>query len=119
MNDNNDCPKLATQTKKVLTNIPLGLKAGHADYAVLRVFASWPGDAKLERTLDPEDLDLHPLATLHLANFNQVSLQLGINWFRGAVEQKVMASSKRAHEGRHSDTLREQKQARLGRELSY
>jgi hypothetical protein len=63
-----------------------------ASYPVLRVFASWPADADLERTLDitdkpplsrkqkmvqaedDEDIisydpDQHPLATLHLQSF--------------------------------------------------
>ena len=36
-NNNNDCSILATQTKGVLANIPLGLKVEDADYPVLRV----------------------------------------------------------------------------------
>jgi len=78
----------------VLKEIPLGLKAKGADYPILRVFASWPGEAWLDRTLEwkenpkqrskkpkrarlesradcSEDTDGHPLATLHLENFNK------------------------------------------------
>jgi hypothetical protein len=81
---------LAAKTMEVLASIPNGLKAEQTNYPVLRVFASWPGDAKLERTTiwkeeekrqsqtmveqgsdaDPiPDPDLHPLATLNPRNF--------------------------------------------------
>jgi hypothetical protein len=109
----------------------------------LRVFASWPGDAKLDRTLpnqqqnrkktqararrgpshstgqaaqDEElshDTDLHPLATLHLDNFNQTSKQLDINWFRGDVEQKEVVHLKRLPGREDSDMSRRRKRARL------
>ena len=75
---------------EVLASSPNGLKAEQTNYPVLRIFASWPGDAKLERTTiwkeeekrqsqtmveqgsdaDPiPDPDLHPLATLNPRNF--------------------------------------------------
>jgi hypothetical protein len=42
------------------------------------------------------DVDLHPLAALHLGNFNEVNMQLDINWFRGDVEQKEVVHFKRS-----------------------
>ena len=57
--------------------------------------------------------DLHLLATLHLANFRQVGKQFDINWYRGDVEQKAVVHL----EGRDSNMLQVQKQARL--ELCY
>ena len=143
-NDSNDCPKLATQTKDVLAKIPLGLKTEDADYPVLRVFASWEGEANLERTLDwkektnkknsartntqpiskqetgeddVEDPDHHPLATLHLANFRKVGEKLDQNWFRGDVEQKLVVHSKHAREEQDSESPRVRKCARLGEHL--
>jgi hypothetical protein len=99
-----------------LAKIPLGLKVKGADYPVLRVFASWPGEAKLERTkkssLDGIDPDSHPLATLHLANFNSVGQELDQNWFQGDVEQKLVVHSKRARE-QDSELSRVRKSARL------
>jgi hypothetical protein len=110
-----------------------------ADYPVLRVFASWQGEAKLERTLEwkaetgnqktprkkargiqqetsgegIEDPDHHPLATLHLANFQKVGEKLDQNWFRGDVEQKLVVHSKRAREEQGSESLHVRKSARL------
>ena len=97
-NDDNDCAKLFKMTETALSQIPMSIKMPGMDYPDLRVFASWPGDAKLCRTLrwreampkgskqmktqmfqesDSEDSDAtgavdpdgHPLATLHLENF--------------------------------------------------
>ena len=62
-----------------------------------------------------DDPDLHPLATLHLANFNRVGEELDIKWFKGDVEQKVVVHSKRAYEGEDSDASRMQKRGRLER----
>lgn len=70
-----------------MSNIPLGLKVNGAEYSVLRVFASLPGEAKLERTLEwdedvgnVKDPDGHPLATLHLANFKEGGEKLDEIW---------------------------------------
>ena len=108
-----DC---AAELDKVLKKILPGLTAGDADYPVLRVFASWPGEPNLERTLEWKeerkggeqkggkrnmsmdntvDPDHHPLATLDLAIFNEVGKKLDQDWFRG-VEEKVLVPSKRA-----------------------
>lgn len=87
-----------------------------APYPVLRVFASWKADAKLERTLIPKkskggkarkprakvdknsidvpDRDLHPLATLHLENFNRISHWLTKSRYRGDTEQAVVVFAK-------------------------
>jgi len=42
--------ELALQTHKALRDIPYGLTVTNAEYPILRVFASWPGDAKLDRS---------------------------------------------------------------------
>jgi hypothetical protein len=82
----------------------------NARYPILRVFASWEGDAKLERTLDLKDPegheatksraasedsvdvsdDAHPLATLHLENFVTISRSLAKSSFRGDKDQVVV-----------------------------
>jgi hypothetical protein len=90
--------EISGRTQTALASIPLGLKAIGADYPILRVFASWPGRAQLNQSMDwkenrdtkmrssteppnqfnreqsvddIEDPDLHPLATLHLDNFEK------------------------------------------------
>jgi hypothetical protein len=102
-----------------LAKVPLGLKVKNAEYPVLRVVASWPGEAELERTLtlkqpmntksrmdNIEDPDLHPLATLHLENFNQANERLGIQWFQGDMEQKLVVHAKRAREPQDCESPR-------------
>ena len=99
-----------------LTNIPHGLTIESAEHSVLRVFASWPGEAKLERTLKPRkttDLDKHPLAALDLETILSVSKGLNREWIRMAVEQRMVDHQKRAHEKQESES-RLQKHARLG-----
>jgi len=124
--DNDHISKL----DEVLKNIPLPLTADGADYPVLRVFASWPGRADLGQTQEwkeeqgegkrkggkrelsednTNDPDRHPLATLDLAVFNEVSEKLNRDWFRG-VEQEVVVSPKRAREEQNSRSLRCRKQ---------
>jgi hypothetical protein len=90
----------------------------NAPYPVLRIFASWPADAKLDRTQDlkkskggkatksrakvdensvdvtDSDADLHPLATLHLHNFNNISGMLAKSWYRNDTEQTVVVFAK-------------------------
>lgn len=76
-----------------------------ADYSVLRVFASFPGEAGLNRTNEwdsSRDTDGHPLATLHYANFKKVGEKLDQNWFRGHVEQELVVQLKRAREEEQS-----------------
>ena len=88
--------ELANSTKEALKNIPRGLKARGADYPVLRVFASWPGEAKLERTDEwPGDADKHPLACLHLENFEEVGYKLDADWFRRDLLEKVISSKEK------------------------
>jgi hypothetical protein len=136
----NEYAELANETQTVLTNVPLGLKVTGADYPVLRVFASWPGEAKLERTREwkkeqkpttrnqtntriltqgssvdnIDDPDLHPLATLHLANFIEAGKKLDEYWFRGDLEQKLVVDLKRAREEQDSGSPRLRKRAKLG-----
>jgi len=90
-----------------------------APYPVLRIFASWPAEAKLERTLvDPKkskrgeaiksraevdsvdvtDPDLHPLATLHLGNFNRIGGLLARSWYRNDTEPPVVFAEDRYDE---------------------
>ena len=81
----------------------------NAPYPILHVFASWPADAKLERTQDLEeskggevdedsvdfiDSDPHPLATLHSDNFINNSYKLAKAWFNNDVEQVVVTFAK-------------------------
>jgi hypothetical protein len=92
--DNNDCARLAERTKNVLVNIPNSLTFQGAPFPVLRIFASWPGDSKLERTLkqrvengkgledDIGDPDRHPLATLNLEHFQEFAETLQEDWLR-------------------------------------
>ena len=94
----------------------------NAEFPILRVFASWEGDANLDRSMakteqmkknkakDPAgnedlagekktpscDVDSHPLATLHLENFNRISKEMDVNWFRGIVEQNEVIHLKRS-----------------------
>lgn len=124
---NHDLAAFAESVDKTLAGIPFGLTIQGAKYPVLRIFASWPGDAKLDRTLrgwtggdlnrdltgddedhpenDPEDStedpDQHPLATLNLENFGQ---QLDLNYFRGDVEQKLVVPLKREYEHEEEDS---------------
>jgi len=102
--------ELALQTHDALQDIPCGLTVTNAEYPILRVFASWPGDAKLVQSKKPSqkssadnegveenhqyDVDLHPLASLHLDNFNHVSKEIGLKWFCGDVEQKEVVHAK-------------------------
>ena len=112
----NDGPELATRTKDALAKILLSpsLEVKGADYPILRVFASWPRETRLEQHIS-EDPDNHPLATLHMENFNKVGeeldrnwfllgsvkeagKELDRNWFKGAVQQTLVVPSKRARE---------------------
>jgi hypothetical protein len=85
---------VASHFRTALTKVEHSITIKNADYPVLRVFASYPADAKLDRTqdlneskgsatkvdedsVDVTDLDPHPLATLHLDNFKKISDSLG------------------------------------------
>ena len=107
---------MVNETKNALTNIPHGLTIEGAEHSVLRVFASWPAEAELERTLKPlkiTDLDQHPLAALNLETFESISKGLDLEWIRMDVEQNVAVYRKRAREEQESES-RLQKRARLG-----
>src|SRR5258708_1598349 len=95
--------ELAARTKTALENLPSGVEVKGADYPVLRIFASWPGEAGLDRTGEwklgaPIDPDGHPLATLHLTNFRNVGKTLFQKWFGRDVEEKLVVKLKRARE---------------------
>lgn len=88
----------------------------HAAYPIFRVFASWPGDPKLERTQGLEELkggnatksraevdedsvdvidpDMHPLATLHLATLNAFSSKHVKSWYLTDTEQTAVVHAK-------------------------
>ena len=108
----------ASQFHDALTKIEPGIIVPGAPYPILRVFASWPANAKLERVIDCKDLqkksqrkkksqahidedniniidsDLHPLAMLQLENFNNIGNRLNKNWFRGDMEQSAVVFAK-------------------------
>ena len=114
-----DLTKLINETMNALTNIPHGLTIEEAEYSILRVFASWPGEAKLERTLEPRkttDLDKHPLAALDLETFLSVGKELNREWIRMDVERRMVVTRKHAREEQESES-RSQKRARLGPRL--
>jgi hypothetical protein len=100
----------ASRFLDALTKIKPNITVAGSRYPVLRVFASWPADAKLGRTLivndeqrplkkqktdqakDDEDVnacdpDLHPLATLHMLNFENIGNSYAKLWFKNDTEQ--------------------------------
>jgi hypothetical protein len=109
----NEGPQLYSSAHDAFANIRHGLKAPNASYPILRVFASWPGNAMLDRTshyketrkqqkkptkeknepANLPDTDQHPLATLHMANFQDIGKTLSQNWFLGDIEQKEVIYS--------------------------
>ena len=97
-----------------MASIPLGrsLKAAGADYPILRVFASWPGEARLDRA-DGEDPDAHPLATLRLDEFVKVSKELSRIWFLRSGQQVPALPSKRAREEWDSRSRKRAKSAEV------
>jgi hypothetical protein len=88
-----------------------GITIPNASYPILRIFASWPADAKLNRTQDLKkpkgrkatkfranvdedsvsvtDPDLHPLATLHLENFDENSRRFAQSWNKNDAELAI------------------------------
>ena len=89
------------------------ISINNADYPVLRIFASYPADAKLDRTqdvneskgqgVDEDDVDVtdpdpHPLATLRLDNFEENSKMFAKSWYRNDTEQKVVFSAQDQYE---------------------
>jgi|ERR1700722_1904687 len=118
--------KAARETVAALESIPQGLKITstkpdlNATYPLLRVFASWPGEANVERLLNerptkeveansvqtpedtssaqtpedteqlPYDPDPHPLAYLDLTTFGKVGEELNKKHFRGNFAQEQM-----------------------------
>ena len=101
--------ELALQTHDALRDIPCGLTVTNVKYPILRVFASYPGDAELDRSkklrkkssADDEevascDVDSHPLAALDMVNFKSASKEIGLQWFCGDVEQREVVHAKRS-----------------------
>jgi len=89
----------------------------NADYPVLCIFASYPADAKLDRTQDLNqskkgrkvtksqakvdedsvhvtDPDPHPLAVLNLNNFQKIGESLAKYWYRNLAEERVVVFAK-------------------------
>ena len=88
--------ELPDDTKDVLAGIQSDLKAEGAEYPVLRVFASWPGETNLERTADStDDPDRHPIASLNNAKFNENSERFDKNFFTGRAEREIVVASKK------------------------
>jgi hypothetical protein len=102
-----------------LMKVEHGITIKNADYPVLRIFASCPADAKLDRTqdlntskgskatkskaVDENDVDVidpdpHPLATLHLDNFKENSKSLAKSWYRNDTEQMVVSFAQDQYE---------------------
>ena len=103
-----NAPDLAFKTMNALRDIPSGLTVTNNQFPILRVFASWPADAKLDRSKlegdegvprKKKDDDSHPLATLHLANFVRMSKETDVKWFRGLVERNEVIHLKRKRGG--------------------
>ena len=109
-NEISNCPSnAASRFCDALKKIEDGITTAEASYPVLRVFASWPANAKIERTQDLKkskkgkatksrakvdkdsvdvfDTDPHPLAMLRLDNFAEISNLLAMSWFRGDMER--------------------------------
>ena len=124
MRNDPECPTLAKDTPGVLAEIPSPLPTG-ADYALLRVFALWPRDPGLERSLhwkevtqkqkrkqgkptetseqeDSSELDpdRHPVANLNLVNFETISRKYDSAWFLGKAEMTVELESNLRPAGR-------------------
>jgi hypothetical protein len=99
----------ASRFLEALTKIEPSITVPGSCYPVLRVFASWPADAKLERTLTAEpplkkqktdqakddededvnayDSDVHPIAALHMLNFENIGKSFAKLWFKNNTEQ--------------------------------
>ena len=128
MQNDPKCPALAKATPKVLAKILSPLSTG-ADYAILRVFASWPGDPGLDRSSQWKDVtrkrgkrhkmseqqdssemdpDRHPAASLNLENFVKMSQQYDSAWFLGKAEIRVELDSS-PRPARHEHNLRPRK----------
>ena len=84
-------------------------------HPILRIFASWPANANIDRTLESQnytkkgkaksqakvdedsvgiDTDNNPLAMLHLENFNNIGKILGESWYMNDTEQRVVVFAK-------------------------
>ena len=108
-------PDIASGFCDALLKIDPSITITNASYPVLRVFASWPADAQLDRSgdyktltkkkntrsqvkVDEDDVgtddDGHPLATLHLENFNNIGEMLGRSWYMGDTEQREVVFAK-------------------------
>ena len=125
MRNDPHCFALAEATPKVLAKISSPLFTG-ADYAILRVFASWPGNPGLDRSMQWKELtrkrgkrykmseeqdsskldpDRHPASSLNLQNFLMASQKYDSAWFLGKAEIMVgLESSPRP--ARHEHNLR-------------
>jgi len=88
-----------------LAGIQGSLEVKGADYSILRVFASWPG----EPAGDIEVPDQHPFATLNLGKFTSITTELSPTWFQGGVKPK----RGRGDKGQDSESSRPLKRAKL------
>lgn len=89
---------------KALKKIPLAVKIPNADYPILRIFASAPGDANLERTVPRSSLrgkvknflaqqnpDKHPIASLDIKKLNEVEERFTYQWLKGVTQASLLA----------------------------
>ena len=104
---------VASHFRNALVKIEHRIPVPNAPCPILRVFTSWPADAKLERTQDFEeseggeidednvdviDPDPHPLVTLHSDNFINNSDKLTKSWFNSDAEQAVVTFAKEQYD---------------------
>ncbi|PVF91660.1 hypothetical protein CPB86DRAFT_820309 [Serendipita vermifera] len=102
---------LAAETPVVLASIPQGFRIQGADYPVLRIFASWEGEDRIERTTPPQsrvgravkwvsghltgsknkekDHDPHPIAGLHRQTFQKITGALDQQHFIGSSKKGI------------------------------
>lgn len=124
--------EIATSFCNSLLQIHDTITVQGASHPVLRVFASWPANAGIERTLqykenqqtngkrkiqvevdeddvDTHDPDPHPLAVLHMQNFTKVNEMLGESWYRGVEQREVVLQSHQYAELRKSSRIQKPK----------
>ena len=67
-----------------------------SDYPVADIGSEGRNQPAMSPPKTKKDDDSHPLATLHLENFDRMSKEMDVNWFRGLVEQNEVIHLKRS-----------------------
>lgn len=107
-----DAPLLNTKSaddiEKALRSIPNGQLVEGANYPVIRVFASWPGKTRLERSAkgsksNAKDLDKHPLASLNEDRFAMLSRSIDEKVHQERVNSELALGSKRHRDDESKD----------------